>query len=201
MIIAITGNKSSGKDLTAKLIHYYFQCKKFDKIGFDLKEFEESRLNKSGFETKKFAFKLKKICSELINCKVEDFEDESFKNKNNIFGKTNRQLLQDVGESIKKSCGENVWVDGLFTDYRIILGGSGLNWIISDLRFLNETKAIKERDGIIIKVVRPSLGANTDEHRSETELQSIIPDFTLVNNDSIENLYEKICSILKSINL
>ncbi len=75
-----------------------------------------------------------------------------------------RKLLQLLGTE----CGRdiihpNVWVNALFADYYyengITADGNNViiaenNWIITDVRFPNELKAVKDRDGISIRVNR-----------------------------------------------
>ena len=83
---------------------------------------------------------------------------------------TPRLLLQLMGTE----CGRdiihpNIWVNALFADYKPIGGKmipprypkdytSGLfrfpNWIITDVRFPNELKAIKDRGGMVIRLER-----------------------------------------------
>lgn len=82
---------------------------------------------------------------------------------------TYRELLQRVGtEAMRNQIHENVWVNALFSDYRsedsfdtktnetkVRIVPVFPNWIITDTRFPNEAKAIKDRDGILIRVNRP----------------------------------------------
>lgn len=66
------------------------------------------------------------------------------------------------------------------------------NWIISDVRFLNETKAIKDKGGKIIKMISST---NNDGYQSEIELERIKPDYT-INNSTIEDLIISIKDIM-----
>jgi hypothetical protein len=68
------------------------------------------------------------------------------------------------------------------------------NWIITDLRFPNEYEAIKSREGITIRVVRP--GINLLDHPSETSLDNAEFDYTIVNDSTIEDLVIKVKEIL-----
>lgn len=60
--------------------------------------------------------------------------------------------------------------------------------IISDCRMLNEAKAIKEKGGVIVRIERKSCESNGDSHKSETELNAIVPDYLVDNNGSIKDL-------------
>lgn len=75
------------------------------------------------------------------------------------------------------------------------------NWIITDMRFVNEMKAVKERNGITIKVVRPVHALSQENHcgilhPSETSLDNEQFDYTIVNDSTIEDLVEKVREIL-----
>lgn len=68
------------------------------------------------------------------------------------------------------------------------------NFIITDTRFPNELKAVKDREGITIRVNRPDLAENS--HPSETSLDSATFDYIIDNNGTIEELIDKVKEIL-----
>lgn len=86
------------------------------------------------------------------------------------------------------------------------------NWIITDVRFPNEVKAVKSRKGILIRVNRSSHIIKKDiytfkdgeskiiaipEHPSETGLDNYDGfDYVIDNNGTIEELVEKVRMIL-----
>lgn len=129
---------------------------------------------------------------------------------------TPRLLLQLLGTK----CGRNIihpniWVNSLMSEYKLIkdtkvsefLKAEGLpetmnggkeyypNWIITDMRFLNEMEAVKKKDGITIRVNR-NLEESKDQHESETELDNAEFDYVIDNNGTIEELIEKVKEIL-----
>ena len=68
------------------------------------------------------------------------------------------------------------------------------NWIITDMRFPNELKAVEDRDGITIRVQR---GVETNEgHESETALDFAKFSYVIDNNGTIEELVKKVKEIL-----
>lgn len=87
---------------------------------------------------------------------------------------TYRELLQYLGtDLLRNQLHENVWVNALFNKYKpkvcsgvthcALAGKHEIscnlcpeypNWVITDVRFPNELKAIKDRDGITIKINR-----------------------------------------------
>ena len=69
------------------------------------------------------------------------------------------------------------------------------NWIISDVRFPNEARAVKDRNGILIRLNR-NTGLES-MHESETALDNYDDwDYIIENNDTIEDLIEKVKEIL-----
>ena len=128
---------------------------------------------------------------------------------------TPRKLLQLLGtEAGREIIHPNIWVNALFADYSdgsIEDLGNKLKlnhlskWIITDVRFPNEAKAIKDRGGLIIRVNRDSGQALidkgihipkwncTEEHSSETSLDNYDGfGHVIDNNGSIEELVEKV---------
>jgi len=136
-----------------------------------------------------------------------------------------RELLQKLGtEAMRDGLHTNVWVNALFADYNItgynykgcenkVIQGEWEypNWIITDMRFPNEMEAVKERHGITIKVVRSfnhKMGSKetgtldlTPLHPSETALDDAKFDYEIVNDSTIEDLIEKVRTILITENI
>jgi len=95
-----------------------------------------------------------------------------------------REFLQKVGtELFREKFRQTVWVD-LF---RIkIRENPNKKYVISDVRFQNEADVVKELGGIIIRTNRDnnvSSDSGTEhKHKSETEMNSIVPDYVMDNN-------------------
>ena len=116
---------------------------------------------------------------------------------------TPRLLLQLLGTE----CGRdilhpNIWVNSLFSDYKEddhIYEIKGSNWIITDMRFPNELKAVKKRGGITIRVSRTGIHTPKieDLHPSETALDNCEFDYHIDNSSSIEDLIHTVSLILK----
>ena len=71
-------------------------------------------------------------------------------------------------------------------------------WIISDVRFRNEAQAIKDRGGILIRTIRES--DYKSDHPSETSLDNWKEwDYVIDNNGSMEDLQEKVKTILNNV--
>lgn len=133
---------------------------------------------------------------------------------------TPRLLLQLIGTQ----CGRqiihpNIWVNATMADYKQTNSCSHWegdapiyrmpNWIITDVRFPNEAKAIKDKGGILIRVNRPCEECGVleghkmiphknkpSEHESETALDDYEFDYIVDNSGTIEELIVKIKDIL-----
>jgi hypothetical protein len=105
-----------------------------------------------------------------------------------LCGKSPRQAMQLLGtEWGREMIGEDFWV--------IAWAGmaSGRRVVADDVRFPNEAEAIRRRDGIIIRIVRPGRqGTAHTEHMSERALLGFECDATIVNDGSIPELREKL---------
>ena len=141
---------------------------------------------------------------------------------------TPRLLMQLLGTN----CGRiilhpNIWVNSLMIEYKAEDVGPVFskkyypnsnekdiivkypNWIISDTRFPNELKAVKDRNGVTIRITRPDFVENAltgekfpvkvhrQEHESETALDNSEFDYTIDNNGTIDDLRDKVEAILK----
>ena len=137
---------------------------------------------------------------------------------------TYREMLQYLGtDLLRNQLHENVWVNALMSKYKPIqyyqgksVDNKGIydvseadellaeirpfypNWIITDVRFPNEAQAIKDRNGIIIKIQR-----NQDEfesmkvkHISENVLDTYKFDYIIDNNGTINDLIIKVKDVL-----
>jgi len=134
---------------------------------------------------------------------------------------TPRLLMQLIGTEVGRQIHKNICVNALFANYneKVIedeshyknckhgpYGGcercveikdfdfKKQRWIIPDVRYNNEAKAIKDRGGIIIKVER-DVGI-TDTHASEKGISDEYIDIVIDNNGSMEDLVEEVKTIL-----
>lgn len=118
---------------------------------------------------------------------------------------TGRELLQKLGtDALRDKLHPNVWVNALFADYASYSArGSDYEeeeskWIITDCRFPNEAKAVKERDGVVVRINRPGIAA-INAHPSETSLDSWGFDYVIDNDGDIEQLLAKVATLVDSV--
>lgn len=149
---------------------------------------------------------------------------------------TPRLLLQSIGTDIVRVINPNIWINSLFQYYTISdlalakMRRKGFapissllalpNWIITDVRFPNEAKAIKDKTGLLIRVNRPfycqgctierlvyqdcmdcaeyQMEIFQKEHESETALDGYEHfDYIIDNSNCIDCLIEQVKEILK----
>lgn len=189
-IIGIAGYAGAGKNLVGDIIK---------KLTPD-----------ENWELKSFGLKVKQIASILLDVPVEKFEDRAFKDsllcskwsyptktpldyidafKNVKFMRqmSIREFLQRLGtDALRNNLHNDCWINGLFSNFTI-----NSKWIITDVRFLNEIKAIKDRKGIVIKKVGNI--DNKDSHKSEIELNSY------KNWDYVLNYYDDKSDLKKEV--
>jgi len=131
---------------------------------------------------------------------------------------TYRKLLQVIGtDALRNVVHENIWVNALMSDYKPlddtlrssmgnVIDYSACpypNWIITDLRFPNEAKAVEKRGGITIRVNRDNgtRAIDLNPHPSETSLDSHKFDYIIENDGSLEDLVNKVRGILQKENI
>ena len=229
-LIAVSGTKGSGKDELSKMLQYclsvpkcfrqYWIYKKFGKlipkkwkiIAFadPLKKMLAVLLNIPIEKFNDRAFK-EDTCIDLdtLEYSLSAFTQDKHLLSDSKFTKlakdlnieilsydlTIRQLMQYYGTTVMRTYfGENVWINSTL---RHATG----NTIVSDCRFLNEAKAIKQQFGKIIFISRP--GAPFGQHQSEKEmfkmLQKGIYDYQIENNGTLEDLFNKVKDICNEV--
>lgn len=181
MIIGISGKAGSGKDTAAKMLEVLYANPDISYENFANRRYR----NFADIQVIHFADILKETVQVLFG--ISEWETNTQEGKKTTIswiGKTVRELLQGVGQGLRDAIDPDLWVKALFANTE---GWS--NYIIADVRYPNELKAIKERDGILLRIDRKGAGAGN--HSSETALDDYKEwDFHIGNNDSMEELFE-----------
>ena len=74
------------------------------------------------------------------------------------------------------------WIVRLFADGRITQAPQA---IITDVRYVNEVRAIEHQGGLVVRILRPGYGAANEEERLSFQMiESTYPDMPYVVNDS-----------------
>lgn len=136
-----------------------------------------------------------KAMMDLTDC---EFSPE---NKEKIIpwlGKSPRTLMQTLGTE----WGRNIVDQAIWTKHmgqRIHLANqAGADVVITDVRFKTEADLIKRLGGEIWRIQRPNAETTShSQHISETEMAKIVADEVLINNGTLEQLYEQIDAALE----
>lgn len=152
-LIGITGKKRSGKDTVANAIEKHF-------IG---------RTQKIAF-----ALELKKEVAYALGVSLEEID------RNKEFY---RPILQWWGTNWRRGNDNDYWVNKWLAYWQANVKFKFCDTMIApDVRFLNEASAIRDRNGIIVRVVK--IGQPDDDHHgSETEMDKIEPDAIIEAED------------------
>lgn len=117
---------------------------------------------------------------------------------------TPRKMMQTLGtEWGRDLIHPNLWVLALRRELMIHLTNSKLNAMVTDVRFENEAKMIRDLGGVIIHVQRPkpkkprwqSLFSRT--HRSERPPKVRQGDFVVQNTGTVEDLHRAVLAIVQ----
>jgi hypothetical protein len=149
-------------------------------------------------------FHVDPLGSPIMNnrqCDKERYEEELKTNHQTAykFHMTYRELLQYIGTDLfRKKFHTETWINALFSEYK----KPAQNWIIPDCRFPNEFEAIKNRDGIVIRVNRFNPNEKLfGNHISEVALDCHQFDYVINNNSTIDELINQVKVILQKENL
>jgi len=184
-IIAFIGKKRSGKDIATNYL-----CNMYD------------------FVPMKVAQGLKDGVKVMFGL-TDDQIEGSVKEVNDArYGVTPRQIMQFVGTEMMQyklqelipGIGRSFWIRKLCETIK--QKHPNKNIAISDVRFCHEVDELRKEFGtnvLIVRICRPCIPDN-DLHISEQEYKNIIPDFTIINDSSIEHFHHQLDKILDQIN-
>lgn len=106
-------------------------------------------------------------------------------------GVTPRQMMQTIGtEWGRMMIHPELWLRSLLR--RIPPSGA----VISDVRFENEAKLIKDHGGVLIRVIRAGTGTG-DAHISETPVPEQYVDYTATNNGAPDEMVDQVLAYLE----
>jgi hypothetical protein len=104
--------------------------------------------------------------------------------------------MQNFGTELRRRENPSYWATRWVFTAEFTVG----DIVVDDCRFLNESVAVKMKEGIIIKIIRTGQ-ENKDSHQSEQEFNEIIPDYTIeVGTGEQLKLYEQLDKIIDKLN-
>jgi hypothetical protein len=105
-----------------------------------------------------------------------------------------RRLLQRTGaEGIRNLFGEDAWIKVLYNRFPDLFSPT-TRYVLTDCRFPNEAKFIKDNGGTICWIERP--GIVSDGHASESTAMRDVVDVIIVNDSNISALTNKVTQLL-----
>lgn len=170
MVIGLAGHMGSGKDAAGKILsHYGFRRIAFaDAVRHEAEE----------------AIRLGKLPAGLpyyIRTIVSDMPPEEIWKKPTT--DRSRRLLQWWGTEYRRSQHPLYWVDSV----RNTIQSIGGNWVITDVRFANETDMIRSVGGQVWRIDRASLANGIPNHISE-RVGELKVDMVINNNGTLDDL-------------
>lgn len=164
-LIGITGQARSGKDTFARAFVA------------------------AGYNRLAFADPIKTITANIAGERVDLYHDDQSKEQTiPRFGVTRREALQGVGHMVRDIFGDDVWVSKALQTWRDSWEAAT---IITDVRYPNEARRIRESGGVIIRVTRPNhegLTGVAASHDSERGLPDDLVDFEVLNDGTVGDL-------------
>ena len=174
MLIGLAGPKRSGKTLAAEYLAEVY-----------------------GFHHDSFAAPLRRFACDVLGLTPAELEaikespvawlDDSSDGRPQV---TPRRFLQLVGTEFGRNLiHPHLWVRACL---RRVEGQA--NVVISDCRFGNEARAIRERGGIVVRL--NGRGELADKHISEVPLHASLVDFEVDNSGDVRWLHEQLNTLI-----
>lgn len=228
MIIGISGKKQSGKNTLAEILN---KISSGHSLTDSEKSFEfwEWETEKTKYELKSFAHKVKEIVSILTGISLEGLENRSIKEMElgkewwvwklerdggystvlqpyeNSENTENFELVKMTPRKLLQlvgtECGRNIIHPSIWINALLSKYNKDFSkWIVTDVRFKNEAEAVKSKGGILIRINRET--GLSDNHPSETDLDEYPEwDFIIDNNGSMEDLTNSAKEAIIKLNL
>lgn len=155
-----------------------------------------------------------------VPCSKERYEEELRINHQTAYKTvmTPRLLMQWIGtDAFRNIIHPNIHVNSLMNKYKAYYVGVANpididsdstvitkypNWIIDDMRFLNEYNAvINITNHVTIKVIKDVEDTKETKHASEVELLDVEMDYTIHNNGTILELIGEVRKVYNAINI
>ena len=159
-------------------------------------------VNRYGFKELAFADTLKFIGKTICGFTDDQLNgtEEDKENPDAYWGFSPRWFNKTLATEVVRVIDQDFWIKALNLTLLEFRRQGYRRFVISDLRFLNEAKFIKNNGGICINITRP--GQDLDAHQSETELDNYHYDITIRNDATIEALtgqLDIVCDTLLSV--
>lgn len=165
-IIGIAGRSRCGKDTIAQIIIDTYP------------QYEIRRLSEP----------LKNAVTTLYSFTPEQIESDAKELIDKRWGKTPREIMQSFTDYMMSYMGNDFFTRQLYFKYK-----PEQYIIIPDIRYEHDVHEIKKRDGIVIKVERPS---SFVRHNFEQHIDNLTYNYVVKNTGTIEELRKCIGSLI-----
>lgn len=195
LILGISGSKRSGKDTFALYVK-----DEMEKMGKTVTVAAwADLLKKSAYESLGIAKDSKyKFYSAWANSFKQNHTLQIVNEEGQVIHEiSGREYLQRFGtEAHRDIFSEDFWIEQLwaandFSDTDVV--------IITDCRYDNEARNILKNDGFVIKINNPKADLGEDSHASEQGIDSLLVNFQIDNDSSLEELEEKAVALTQEI--
>lgn len=180
MIIGITGKKGSGKNTSAEHISCTY-----------------------GYKEMSLAHPIKEALNVIFGWRADVWLPHNKEVIDPRYGISPRQAAQNIGTEwgqfglcqsfplFEKTTYRSLWVNRLLAEAKLYP-----RVVISDVRFLHEVEAIAEQGGVILRILG---GDYSDLHPSEAEMDSIVFDYVVSNDGTIQKLYDHLDAVMVEV--
>lgn len=149
-----------------------------------------------GFSRMRFAHQLKAMLKAGLGLTDAQLDgEEKMRPLPEFGGCTPRHLMQTLGTDWgRRMVHSDIWTNAWRRTAAQLHGPI----VVDDVRFPNEAAAIRAEGGVLWRIVRP--GQPVGEHASERMMREIACDETLVNDVNLNDLIQKVETVLCKYN-
>lgn len=174
MIIGLAGYARSGKDSAADAL---------EGIGFRRIAFAD--------KLREFMYEMNPPISSIYGTVVplRDIIDSRGWDgyKDTVWAKDIRRWMQVVGTNcVRGILGNDIWANATFDSMYM-----DKNYVLTDVRFMNEANGIRQRGGRMYRIIRAGVGPAND-HVSETALDNYDYDGFIHNDGTLEEFHDSV---------
>ncbi|WP_114906893.1 hypothetical protein [Ornithinimicrobium murale] len=180
VIVGLTGFAQSGKDTAARGL---IEARGFTRLAFaDLLKKTAYNIDPYVETTPGHFERLGELVDRIGMERAKSYDDV-------------RRLLQRLGtEGGRNNLGGDVWVDPVMR----AATSAPSPVAITDVRFPNEVAAVKAAGGLVVRVVRPGVGA-INAHSSDAGIANLPVDLEIENDSTVEALHAKMIDVADSL--
>ena len=174
MIVALTGNKGSGKDTVANIL---VEAARFKKIAF-MDPLKEQIQQMFGLETESEYDLFKRASIEYtLSDSVKKVAD-------------GRNIVREIG-MLMRNIDSDQFTRRVWDEINLDMGA---DWVVTDLRFDNELEFMREMGALVVKIKSPE--TSHDDHITERGFEDSECDIIIDNNGSLDDLTVKVISLI-----